>query len=93
MQTAPQTVINNTGHGASAEQILHAVILDNGNLSHLKNKINAVWKGPGQRRQNTSTQLDRYIIQHILGANLTLTIGPHIVIKIHQRQSGSNTIT
>ena len=79
LQPAPQTVIKNIGHGASAEQILQAVIMDNGNLSHLNNKINVVWKSPGQRRRNNSTQLDRYIIQHILGTNLTLTIGPHIL--------------
>ena len=66
LQTAPQTVIKNIGHGASAEQILQALILDNGNFTHLNNKINAVWKSPGQRRQH-NTQLDRYIIQHIPG--------------------------
>ena len=58
LQLAPQTIIKIIGHGASAEQILQAVILNNGNITHLNNKINAVWKSLGQRRQNNSTQLD-----------------------------------
>ena len=63
----------------SAEQILQAILLNNGNINHLNHKINAVWKNPGQRRLNNSTQLDIYIIQYIPEADLTLRIAPYIL--------------
>ena len=39
-----QLVIKNIGHGPSAEQILSAVMPENGSITSLKNKINVVCK-------------------------------------------------
>ena len=80
LQVAPQTTIKYIAFGASVENVLKAVILDNGNIENMQTKIYAVWKSPDQRRP------DPVYIREINNSNSR----PTVTIAASERQIYSN---